>query len=82
MKIKVTKNQTIYDIAKQYYGNVEAVAEVFEMNPNICNTQHVEYQIDKPILVGSWIEINDRSYLKENNVIRNINKEITLYENI
>ena len=35
--ISVKDNQTVLDIAMQYYGTVEAVSEILDINPGIKN---------------------------------------------
>lgn len=35
MKIKVQTGQTLFDVALEYYGNIEGVALIFNDNPNI-----------------------------------------------
>lgn len=73
-QIKTVENQTVFDIAKQYYGNIEAVAEILENNPQIVAS------MDEPIPVGKIINIDTESKLRNSNVLRNITKNITLWQ--
>lgn len=74
IQFRTVENQTVFDIAKQYYGNIEAVAEILENNPQIV------VSIDEPIPVGTMINIDTESKLRSSNVLRNITKNITLWQ--
>lgn len=80
MIIKVTDHQTVFDIAMQYYGNIEAVAEILSLNPAICNELHREFEIDRPVMSGSDIAIDSSSLLMRPEVIREIKQDISLWQ--
>lgn len=90
-RITADDNQTIYDIAVQHYGNVEAVGELLRRNPSIVNdpaalaAQNIDYMaddalyLDIPILSGTIIEINTQSPMMNYNIKRDIAQPITTY---
>lgn len=80
IQIKVLDGQTIYDIAKQYYGNIEAVSEILELNPDIRNNDIYLYAIDRPLLAGLKINIDEKSKKRDANTLRNIHKNIILWQ--
>ncbi len=77
--IIVDENQTIYDIAMEYYGNIEALEEIISLNPDISNDLHglerkpEVFHFDLPITNGSELIIDEESelvqkkYSKRNN---------------
>lgn len=92
MKTIVTEpNQTLWDIAVQWYGNAEAVTEIVELNPMLTNdtvaaaaagidtVKDRGFYFDLPIEAGSKVTINPMSGLSRQNITRDINKTITTY---
>lgn len=90
-RITADDNQTIYDIAVQHYGNVEAVGALLSSNPTLTNdpaalaAQNIDYMaddalyLDIPILSGTIIEINTQSPMMNYNIKRDIAQPITTY---
>lgn len=90
-RITVDDNQTIYDIAVQHYGNVEAVGALLSSNPTLTNdpaalaAQNIDYMaddalyLDIPIFSGTIIEINTQSPMMNYNIKRDIAQPITTY---
>lgn len=91
MKITVVNNQTIYDLAVEYYGTVEAVGEILTNNPDLRNDQvalvalGIDYladdglYLDAPIAPGSTIEIDTSSPLCDRQITKELTKHITTY---
>ena len=76
-------NQTIYDLAVQHYGNVEAVGEILALNPDITNDAKgenidvsTEFWLDLPIVAGSRLVIDDSSYLQRKNTVKEITEPV------
>lgn len=89
--ITTEPNQTIYDIATQWYGNPEAATEIVMLNPTLANDPAAAaavgintvtdrcFYFDLPIEAASQIVINPMSHLGRPNITRDINKTITTY---
>ena len=87
MKTVITiDGQTIYDLAVQHYGNMEAIAEILELNPDIrndakgVNADLSEFWLDLPIAAGTVLTIDDSSYLQRKNITREITEPVTTFE--
>lgn len=84
--ILVVDNQTIFDIAAQHYGTLEAVKEILALNPEIendskgYNVEPGEFQFDLPVRVNSLLTINENSSLINKNLLKEINEQVTTYE--
>lgn len=68
--IKAKDNQILLDIAMQYYGTAEAIAEILENNPGIKNDPQALVSASRPLgsfypdiklEVGSSLLIDDDS---------------------
>jgi hypothetical protein len=68
-QILANKKQTVYDIAVQEYGNVEAVFQIISDNPTIENETTVELEIG--------VEFDLAGYIKENSII-NISENLDI----
>ncbi|KAA6327240.1 hypothetical protein EZS27_023765 [termite gut metagenome] len=63
-KIAVLPSQTLYDLALQHYGTVEAVGELFALNPDLRNEGDQEdFYFDLPVSTGAEITIDEESRL-------------------
>lgn len=89
--ITVKQNQTIYDIAVQYYGTLDAVAEILNNNPGIQNDKNalvavgVDYLADSNFFLDIAVEpgfkllIDNSSNVLNNNIIKEIDTDITTF---
>lgn len=80
IRIRTIENQTVFDLAKQYYGTIEAVSDILKNNENLCNDDLYEYELNRPLKPGLEIMIDDESKLRDVNTLRKINKNITLWQ--
>lgn len=84
--ITTTENQTIFDIAVQHYGNVEAVQEILQLNPQITNDTkgyNVDdniFQFDLPVRSNSQLTIDEDSIYLKKDVLREINETVITFE--
>lgn len=88
----VADNQNIYDIALQYYGNVEAAFEIRRNNPALRNDPNtlnaigvdsvtdLGFYLDVAVAPGSSILIDTDSKLYNTKVVKELNKSITTYQ--
>lgn len=89
--ITIEANQTIFDIAIEYYGTTEAVGELLLNNQELINDpaalaqQGVDYvankgfYVDIPIIIGSTVKIDTQSPNYKQNITKEITKPITTY---
>jgi len=79
--IQTENNQTVYDIAVQYYGTVEAVREILSFNPDIRNDAKSnnmdvsDFHFDLPVVAGSKLIIDEKSLMMKKNIIKELQKE-------
>jgi LysM repeat protein len=59
--ISILPNQTLFDVATQYYGSIEAVPALFLLNANLTGVNHV-------LNVGEVLVINDK-YIVDPDVV-------------
>ncbi len=92
--IKVKQNQTVYDIALEQYGNVEAIGEIMVNNPDLRNDpaaltalginaiEDDGFYIDVSLLPGSAVQINNTdSPLMRPAVLKElVGEEITTFD--
>lgn len=90
--IEVKPAQTLFDVALEQYGNSEAAGEILRNNPGLQNdpaalsalgidaVSNDGFYIDAPLLEGSSVEIDTESGLIKNNVLKQINSEITTFD--
>jgi len=84
--ITTTENQTIFDIAVQYYGNLEAVEEILQLNPQIENelqgdaVDNAMFQWDLPVKRNSQLVMDKNSPYLKKNILREINETVTTFE--
>lgn len=88
MLIKTKDNQTILDIAMQYYGNAEAVGEILTNNSSLSNDAATvvsngrklgSFYFDLKLTSGQLINIDSDSALIKKNVIKKIKNDVTTY---
>jgi phage tail protein X len=91
--VKAKQNQTIYDVALEQYGNVEAVAEIMTNNPGLRNDpaalaalginaiEDDGFYMDASLLVGYAIQIYTDSPLMRPLVLKElVGEEITTFD--
>ena len=90
--IKVQRNQSLRDIALQYYGNLEAVGEILNNNPDLKNDPTAlsilgidalsddGFYLDVALLSGTNVWIDTESPLMLQSVLKNLTREITTYD--
>lgn len=88
MEITVKDNQTILDLAVQYYGNIEAVGELLHNNPQVANDKAAvvlegyepgDFWPHIKLKPGQVIRIDTDSRLMKKNVTGKITKNVTTY---
>lgn len=86
--ISVQDNQTLLDVALQYYGNVEAIGEIVSNNSSLANETSAVlaagrelgyFYPDIKLAVGSTLQIDDDSRLMKKTVVKKIERDITTY---
>lgn len=88
--IKSLKNQTIWDVAIQYYGSAEAVNELLELNPQLQNdlssvinsgyiVDSTMFYIELPLKEGSSIKIDEDSFWVRRDVLKEIEEDIITF---
>lgn len=86
--IKAKDNQILLDIALQYYGTAEAIAEILENNPGIKNDSQALVSAGRPLgsfypdiklEVSSSLLIDDDSRRIKKTVIKKIENDVTTY---
>lgn len=90
--VNVEPNQTLFDLALQYYGTVEALHEILSNNPDLENDpaalialgvdmlQRGVFRLDVAVRPGFRLKIDETSKLIEDNVLKKITNSITTYE--
>lgn len=87
-KINIHDNQTILDIALQYYGTAEAIGEILANNPTLKNdikaliesSRDVDkFYPDIKLEVGSTLYIDDNSKSIKNTIVKQINRGVNTY---
>lgn len=89
--ITAKANQTVYDIAVQYYGTVEAVEEILRNNSGLLNDDKAKiaagidavkdayFYPDLPVRISSYILIDTDSPLLMNSITREMN-DVTTFD--
>lgn len=89
--ISVKPNQTIFDLAVQYYGTCEAVGKIIADNPDIRNDKSAlaslgidymsdtEFYPDVAVEPGYTMQIDTDSKLIKNSIVREITNEVTTF---
>jgi hypothetical protein len=89
MTVIAEENQTIFDLAVQHYGTVEAVEEILELNPGLENDpKHSggntnDFWLCLPVKAGSEIAIDEKSPLMDKNAVKHLkNEHITTWQEL
>lgn len=89
--VTVKPNQTVFDLAAQYYGTCEAVGEILRNNPELVNQDEAKtalginavadknFYIDLPVKAGTVVLIDTDSRLLQKSVIKQIETDITTF---
>lgn len=93
MKTVIVKpNQTIFDIACEQYGTVEAVGEIIRNNPGLTNEDTAKiaagidtitdknFYIDLSVRTKTTILVDTDSRMIDNTVIKEIEADVTTYD--
>lgn len=87
--IRTEDNQTVLDLAMQYYGTADAVGEILSLNPELCNDadELAKAGYGKDILAleiklaaGQPVLVDDESKLAKKNVVKKMDKLVTTYD--
>ncbi|MCM1042581.1 MAG: hypothetical protein NC396_09195, partial [Bacteroides sp.] len=83
----------VFDLAVQHYGNVEAVDEILNLNPDLKNEAtalralklstgngKTVFCMDAAVEPGFPLKIDETSKLMNTNTLKRINNSITTYE--
>lgn len=93
MKITADRNQTVYDIAARWYGTAEAVGQLLVDNPELKNDpialaacginvlDNDAFYVDVALCPGTEIEIDTDSKLVRQMVVKQLQNDITTYDN-
>lgn len=91
MEVTVKANQTIFDLAAQYYGTCEAASEIVCNNPELTNEDAAKtavgidainddsFYFDLPVKTGTVIKIDTDSRLLQKSVIKQIQTDVTTF---
>ena len=88
--ITVEPNQTVFDLAIQYYGSTEGINEILENNTlenddtskiavGIDPISDKDFYVDLPVKPGTTTSVNTDSKLVKNSVIREIATNVTTF---
>lgn len=87
-KVKINNNQTLLDVAMEYYGTAEALGEILLNNPRIKNDinalidtdrQINEFHPDIKLEIGSTLLIDDDSRQVKKITVKKINRSVNTY---
>lgn len=91
MVVTVKPNQTIFDLAAQYYGTCEAISELLANNPDLTNEDAAKtaagidainddsFYFDLPVKTGTVMKIDTDSRLLQKSVIKQIQTDVTTF---
>lgn len=91
-KISVEPNQTVYDLAAQHYGTLEAVEEILRNNPDLENDpaalvalgvdtlQATAFRLDVAVRPGFALQLDETSRLIDDKVTKKIDNPVTTYQ--
>lgn len=92
--VRTVKNQTIFDLAVQEYGNVAAWEEIVTLNPNLRNDYSSalnagityypdEFDVAFPLQEGYEVMVDDESGLINRNYLREIgNRQVISFDDV
>ena len=90
--VKSQPNQTIYDLAVQYYGNTGAVGEIAANNPHLTNDPaalaalDIDYVADSgfyfdvAIRPGLDVAIDNESQTMRQGIVKDIGRQVTTFD--
>lgn len=90
--IEAESNQTLFDVAVQHYGTLDALAELLELNPalendpaaliaNGINTlDKVVFRMDLALKPGLLLHVDDESKRMDSKIAAKIDNPVTTYE--
>lgn len=87
-KVKINNNQTLLDVAIEYYGTAEAIGEMLQNNPQIKNDVDAlinsardinEFHPDIKLEIGSTLLIDDDSRQVKKIAVKKINRSVNTY---
>ena len=89
--ITAKANQTVYDIALEQYGTIEALGEIMTNNPGLRNDPAAVialelapgpdgFYLTVPLLPGSSVAIDTDSILIRRNTVRELTEDITTFD--
>lgn len=90
--IETEPNQTLFDVAVQHYGTLEALAELLELNPvlendpealvaNGINTlEDVVFRMDLALKPGLLLRVDDESKTMDSKTVAKIDNPVTTYQ--
>lgn len=91
--IKAQRNQSLRDIALQYYGTQEALGELLTNNPELKNDPAAlsalgidalsedGFYVDAALLSGLAVRIDTDSKRVQQSTLKELTREITTYDN-
>lgn len=87
-KIEVQADQTILDLAMQYYGTAEGVSEILRLNPLLENDPQrlaaegrnmADFYPDLRLKTGQTVIIDDGGTLIKKSIVKKIDRSVTTY---
>jgi hypothetical protein len=92
--VTTLKNQTIFDLAVQEYGNVAAWEEIISLNPDLRNDYSTaldagityypdEFDVAFPLLEAQEVTVDDESGLINRNYLRELgSRQVISFDDI
>ncbi len=86
--VEVIDNQTLLDVAMEYYGSAEALGEILANNPDLSNDMEAliaadrstsDFYPDIKLASGSVVYIDDESRILKKNVVKKIDRSVNTY---
>lgn len=91
--VKVKPNQSLFDLAAEHYGTLEALSELLDNNPDLENDMsalneadvsttgnRVPFRLDVAVKTNFALRIDETSRLLDGKIIQKLTNEITTYE--
>lgn len=91
--VKVKPNQSLFDLAAEHYGTLEALTELLDNNPDLENDMsalneadvsttgnRVPFRLDVAVKPNFALRIDETSRLLDGKIIQKLTNEITTYE--
>lgn len=86
--VSIQENQTLLDVALQYYGSAEAISDILQHNPGLKNPASALVKEGRPLgrlypdiklEPGFRLRIDDDSRLQKKTVVKKITNDVTTY---